>query len=448
MRTALVALAALLTICFATPAAAQGVWNDGTMSRLQHRCILGIDFVDTIEDLAWTWVGFFGLPQVGQVYSMRISVGGLGCSGAWAIPEVKLPRGTSFAISGANPVRCFMQGANAASPTQITDGTCPSAPIPGLYPTSSFFPNAPGSGYSNSFWMFPPMTQPYWPLPPGAILTIEFPVVSSVPLSGIGSNDYLLGATHVLDNNPGGPTSQWDGHPNFYAGSGIPSTGAWQGVFVTQGPYVGPRVVYPEPSVENLTLTTVDTVAHIYNSSCVFPQNLYWELYPADAGIPDTTTFDGGACSLIGDGGSSCYASWGGLLPDTVYKWRAYFDPSTTTTCTNVVSDPSFKFFTSPPTPGATRYTLLAVAEGAGSVGLSPTGGSYAPGTIVTATAAPGGSFVRWRLSTGGTSAANPLQVTMNQSRTIVAEFVPEPGDALAIAAAVATLAALARRRA
>ena len=440
-----------LALLLAGSASAQGVWNDGSASRLQHRCVLGIDLVDTIEDLTWTWVGFFGLPQVGQVYYARISVGGVGCSGAWGRPEVKLPRGTSFAISAVNPVRCYLQGANQSSPTLLTDGSCPSAPYLGLYPYSSgSFPNPGGSGYSNDFFAFPPVTQPYWPLPPGAILTIEFPIVSSQALSGFVSNDYLLGAVNVLDNNPGGPTVQWDGHPQYYGGYGIPSTGAWQGVFVTQGPYAGPRIVYPEPSTQNLTQTTVHTVAHVYNTSCLSLDEIWFELYPADGGI-DTSVFEpGGGCTALGDGGSSCFAIWSGLLADTVYKWRAYFNPATLGSCTNVVEDASFKLFQTPPVPGATRYTLLASADGNGSVTLLPAGGSYALNTLVTATALPGSgaSFVRWRfINDGSFSAVNPVGVTMSQSRTIVAEFAPESGAALQVGAAIAALVALARRR-
>jgi hypothetical protein len=293
------------------------------------------------------------------------------------------------------------------------------------------------------------MTQPYWPLPPGTILTIEFPIVSSQALSGFASNDYLLGAVNVLDNNPGGPTVQWDGHPSYYSGYGIPSSGAWQGVFVTQGPYSGPRIVYPEPSTQNITQSGGDTLVHVYNTSCLSQNLVSFELYPADDNEPDTTVFLGGNCTALGDGGSGCSASWNGFQPDMLYKWRAKFLPGTLGACTNVVEDDTFKLFQTPPLPGATRYTLLATAEGSGSITLSPVGGSYAPGTSVTATALPGSgaSFVRWRFNGGGTSTSNPVGVTMNQSRTIVAEFVPEAGAALQVGAAIAALVAIARRR-
>lgn len=453
MHRTFVAFVFACSLLFAGVASSQqGVWNDGSPSRVQHRCVLGIDLVDTIEDLAWTWVGFFGLPQVGQVYYARITVGGVGCSGAWGIPEVKLPRGTSFAITQQNPVRCYMQGANQSVRSQLTDGSCPSAPFVGFYPDSnSSFPNANTSGYSNDFFTFPPVTQPYWPLPPGGLLTIEFPIVSSQPLSGLATNDYLLGALNVLDNNPGGPTLQWDGHPSFYAGLGIPSSGAWQGVFVTQGPYAGPRIVYPEPSTQNVTQSTGDTLIHVYNTSCLSQNNVQFELIPADENEPDTTVFVSGGCTAIGDGGSSCYANWSGFQPDTLYKWRASFLPGTTNACINVVNDTSYKFFETPPLPGAIRYTLLVTVdgEGHGAVALQPAGGSYAANTnvIATATPDPDASFVRWRFNDGSTSTTNPIGVAMNQSKTVVAEFAPEADAMLQLGAAIAALVTVARRR-
>jgi hypothetical protein len=243
---------------------------------------------------------------------------------------------------------------------------------------------------------------------------------------------------------------QWDGHPQYYGGYGIPSTGAWQGVFVTQGPYAGPRIVYPEPSTQNVTQSTGDTLVHVYNTSCLSQDIVIFELYPADDNAPDTTSFVGGSCTALGDGGSSCYASWSGFQPDTLYKWRAKFDQGTLGACTNVIEDTTFKLFQTPPVPGATRYTLLASADGNGSVTLLPAGGSYALNTLVTATALPGSgaSFVRWRfINDGSFSAVNPVGVTMNQSRSIVAEFAPEPGAALQVGAAIAALVALARRR-
>jgi hypothetical protein len=278
-------------------------------------------------------------------------------------------------------------------------------------------------------------------------------VISTQVLSGIASNDYLLGAVNVLHNNPGGAASDWDGHALSYNGFGLPSPGAWQGVFVNAGAYTAPRISYPEPSSSNVTQTTADTLVYVYNAACVQPNRVAFDLFLEDTVTdPPGALFAGGGCSLLGDGGSSCYASWSGLQPDTTYAFRAYFLPSDIAFCNPQPSqaDSGWKFFRTPPPPGAVRYTLLATADGNGTVQLSPGGGSYAPATLVTATAVPSGgaSFSHWSLDGGGTSTANPLQLTVNAPRNLVAHFVPEPGAAGAVAAAFAALAALARRSA
>ncbi len=71
---------------------------------------------------------------------------------------------------------------------------------------------------------------------------------------------------------------------------------------------------------------------------------------------------------------------------------------------------------------GGSTYTLSVSANGSGSV--SPSGsGSYASGSSVTVTATPnsGHSFSNWTGSV--TSTANPLTVTMDSDKTIVANF-------------------------
>jgi hypothetical protein len=160
MRKLICSFAFALSFLLAGSASAQGVWNDGSASRITHHCVLGIDLVDTWEDLAWTWVGFYGLPQVGQVYYARITVGGLAAVEHGEFP-VKLPRSTSFAISPANP--CVLRE-DAASRRRTRSRTARvDEPFIG-YPTRTFLPESGGSGFSTS--LFPPMTQPYQPLPP------------------------------------------------------------------------------------------------------------------------------------------------------------------------------------------------------------------------------------------------------------------------------------------
>src|SRR4051812_44886846 len=87
-------------------------FNDGASSPLGHLCSSGLAG-DLAEDLTWTWVGYQGSPKSGDLYYVHIRVGALGCSGAWVVPELKLPRKTALAIDAAHPIRCYY----AQSPT-------------------------------------------------------------------------------------------------------------------------------------------------------------------------------------------------------------------------------------------------------------------------------------------------------------------------------------------
>jgi uncharacterized repeat protein (TIGR02543 family) len=74
------------------------------------------------------------------------------------------------------------------------------------------------------------------------------------------------------------------------------------------------------------------------------------------------------------------------------------------------------------------RLPLLSVAvSGSGSVTLSPPGGSFAPGTVVTLTALPasGFQFAGWSGDLGGSS--NPATLTMNGDRSVTASFTAIP---------------------
>jgi hypothetical protein len=82
----------------------------------------------------------------------------------------------------------------------------------------------------------------------------------------------------------------------------------------------------------------------------------------------------------------------------------------------------------------ASPFTLAVATSGSGSVGLSPPGGSYAPGTVVTLTAlaAPGHAFTGWSGDLSG--AANPASLTMSANRSVTASFAPVPTFSLTVA--------------
>jgi uncharacterized repeat protein (TIGR02543 family) len=77
-----------------------------------------------------------------------------------------------------------------------------------------------------------------------------------------------------------------------------------------------------------------------------------------------------------------------------------------------------------------TYYTLTVVVnpQGAGSVTLSPSGGSYIAGTVVTltATANTGYTFSNWSGDATGTS--NPTTITMTSNKSVTANFTQTGG--------------------
>jgi pectate lyase len=72
---------------------------------------------------------------------------------------------------------------------------------------------------------------------------------------------------------------------------------------------------------------------------------------------------------------------------------------------------------------GTTQYTLSTNVTGNGSVSLSPSGGTYDAGTVVTLTATPAADYVfsNWSGDASGTSATT--SVTMNANKSVTAVF-------------------------
>jgi hypothetical protein len=74
----------------------------------------------------------------------------------------------------------------------------------------------------------------------------------------------------------------------------------------------------------------------------------------------------------------------------------------------------------------ASSFTLSVGVTGGGSVALSPPGGTYTAGTVVTLTPTP--ANVTWRFgswSGDATGSANPLLLTMDADKSVQAAFVP-----------------------
>ena len=78
-------------------------------------------------------------------------------------------------------------------------------------------------------------------------------------------------------------------------------------------------------------------------------------------------------------------------------------------------------------TLGSGQVTLTVLISGAGKISVTPQANTYATGTMVTltATAKGGQTFLHW--SGDATGAQNPLTATLDQSKTITANFTGEP---------------------
>lgn len=463
-----VALASTPVVANAQP------FNDGSPSRLEHLCWQGM-FPAIPEDLAWVFVGYQGQPRVGEVYYMRVMVAGLGCSGAWVRPEVKLPPNTQLAVDETHPIRCYLGGFD--NPSLITDGNCPSAP-------SSL------STIGGGFIAFPPLLQPYWPLVPGKVVRIDFPVVSSAQLNGIASsNDFLLGAAQFLDQSPGNPVPSYLAPPSGYT-TGIPNPGAWQGVFVGQAvanPSTDPTntwVVFPEPSAINIGIRSggpadgtvhADLKAHVYFPNCFCDSNkekvatepgnvactnqadpltccvyngqiqrtLAATIVPTNSALTDTTVFISATCDPVTAAPESrdCTFVFGGLQYGVSYDYSyapppnaLYFDgDGAGTSCAAsgtppIASGEIRSVLPLDPTQLLKRNLLVNVV-GSGTVGRSPDGGVYDSGTVVTLTATPasGYTFQKWKLDNADVVAPNPYPLTLNADATVVAIFVADP---------------------
>ncbi len=430
----LAAFAVPFALAFAASRTAEAAnWYDGPPSRVQHVCN---NFITTTnEDLLWTWVGFQDvtagnvsrLPKTGETYYVRVVMGGLGCSGVWVHPELKLPKGTTFAITTQTPIRCFVDRPNQPPRQPLA---CPAAPQPGVYPN--------GQG----FYRFdPPNNQPYWALPNGNIIYIEVPVTSSVPLSGIASNDYAVAAVSIIDNNPGGGNPPWD-NPN------PPSSGPWQGVFVTQnGAPRSPYVSYADNSaIPGKTSATTDFTVN--NVDCIATGNLQGDLFRVD-GKPDTASFGGAVCTA-GCCTQPCPANssvtyrytWNGLEADTSYKWRGFLQSLTVANgCGRDVADaqtnaqaPQWAYFkTLPLVAKPAEYSLLLHTTGPGGtlVATPPLASGqtrYQPGTKVTVTAQPSAGYQLKAMTVDGVAATSPANVVMSQDHGVEAEFETATG--------------------
>jgi hypothetical protein len=102
------------------------------------------------------------------------------------------------------------------------------------------------------------------------------------------------------------------------------------------------------------------------------------------------------------------FEAWGGALVGSANPTTLTMDADKTVTASFVAS----------------QVTLSVTTSGQGSVSLSPPGGSYDAGTVVTLTAtpAPGFAFAGWSGDLAGS--ANPASLTLDADKSVTATFV------------------------
>lgn len=136
-------------------------------------------------------------PRVGRTFYGRVIFGMIsGCvDPQHADLNIRLPKGVSFAVDAAHPIKCVYSDDNAAHFTAFSD--CPQSVGHGTYGASI----DPTSG------------QP-WTMPRGRILEVYFPLKSSRPMKGLADvvcpktlgelatlpqGDCAIAALHVAD---------------------------------------------------------------------------------------------------------------------------------------------------------------------------------------------------------------------------------------------------------
>ena len=81
----------------------------------------------------------------------------------------------------------------------------------------------------------------------------------------------------------------------------------------------------------------------------------------------------------------------------------------------------------------AAQYTITTTTTGQGAITLSPPGGTYTNGTVVTMTATPDPSWQFDNWSGDASGSTNPLDITVNGNKTITADFSQSSCNAILV---------------
>lgn len=281
---ALLAMGTALATAPAATAAPQ--WHDGNFASTSVSCLDGFGGSNTYT-ATQSYTGFYAdannLPQVGDffyVHNVTASVAPSGCPGFYEVPEFVPPPGAQLAITGTEPVFCWVITLSTGARQQEVAG-CPQQPEQGTY--GHRFPPTTGNPRA-------------WPLPPGKAWEIQVPMRATKELKGMSSSpcDCVKSPTWII-----GAVS-----PNWVFPEAI--------VFVND---TTPTIVYPSDASTQQSPSSWRTKAQVNTN------------YTGGKAVFDigTTTAYGTSSELTLDPGQPGYIAWEdwtGLAPGTTYHWR------------------------------------------------------------------------------------------------------------------------------
>ncbi len=221
----------VLALALVPVASAQGAprWLDGPTRTeiLNTNCISQISGFPYSENEIGAYVGQYvddRSPVVGEVFDIHIVLATLGneCAGTRPGIEIALPPGVRPATTGPG-IRCYIRssGSQPFGRVSVAQG-CPSR----LRAGTTWHPAVP-TWYSLNPEPGSPAA-PAWPLPQGAALEIQVPVVSNRIMNGIGDTNGCVCALASIStiNGVSGPD------PAFTFAHSSPSTGPYVNLFV------------------------------------------------------------------------------------------------------------------------------------------------------------------------------------------------------------------------
>lgn len=135
------------------------------------------------------------------------------------------------------------------------------------------------------------------------------------------------------------------------------------------------------------------------------------------ANSPAGTSFTAGTQVTLSASPASGYvfSGWSGAITGTANPVTITMDANKTITANYTAQQ-------------STQYTLSVSTSGSGTVALSPAGGTYNAGTVVTLTANPASGYVFTGWSGAVTGSSNPTTVTMNANKSVTATFTQSTG--------------------